>query len=52
MDTDTVMQLFEVDLTKYENATWYIQEDGIIKVDFKSEPEWWQKEFESFKIGK
>lgn len=52
MSNDGVKTLFEMDLTKYSEVTFYVQEDGIIKVSFETEPEWWQPEFESLKVGK
>lgn len=52
MSNDGVKTLFETDLTKYSDVTFYVKEDGTIKVSFETEPEWWKQEFESLKVGK
>ncbi|MDO4283324.1 MAG: hypothetical protein Q4D02_06755 [Clostridia bacterium] len=52
LSIDGIKELFEIDLSKYSDVVWYIQEDGVIKVSIETEPDWWQTEFESLKVGK
>lgn len=52
MSNDDIKTVFELDFTKYGDISLYVGEDGIIKVDFEKEPNWWRKEFEVIKVNK
>lgn len=49
---DKVKEVLKVDISKYSNLTWYIQDGELIRVDFETEPEWWNEEFDTLKIHK
>lgn len=52
MSSEDIKTVFELDITKYGDINLYVGEDGIIKIDFEKEPNWWKKEFEVIKVNK
>lgn len=48
---DTLKTVFDIDLEKYNDIDFYVQEDGMIKVNFEKEPDWWKNEFSALKVN-
>lgn len=40
-----------VSMPTYEGLTWYVENGNLLKVDFKSRPDWWTDNLEVFRVG-
>lgn len=48
---DNVKILFNVDISSYSDISWYVTEEGMIKVNFEETPNWWGSEMNGLKLG-
>lgn len=51
ISNEEIKKLFEMDFGKYGDIILYVGEDGVIKISFEKEPNWWRNELEVIKVN-